>query len=265
MAHLASSLRLVFSASLLVAAPFLMGAKGGCGGAAFSTTDAPAVTGNWNITYDDKLGVEVTIGGKVYKQDLGAAGGKFTINHDGKPIEFNLDCNRPEVVCPSEAWPKQVKIEQRSAEYDHQMVVTLPHQSCSGKLVEPAPEKCGAGTNNPKCDKVCDGTVTVMNTEHLGVIEEDGSGFSFLLGAGVASNGVNCILLGVSTVKADLVSTGSAAAGNWTSTGMKNGVVTAGYAGGCLWAGDPNGDKQVEALVIGAGVKFTTGFTGARM
>lgn len=262
---LSSRPRIVIPAALILVAPFLMGAKGGCGGAAFSKTDAPDVSGTWNIAYDDKLGVEVTVGGKVYKQDLGAAGGKFTINHEGKPIEFNLDCSRPEVVCPSEAWPKQVKIEQRSAEYDHQMVVTLPLQSCSGKLVEPAPGKCGDGTSNPKCEKVCDGTVTVKSTEHFGVIEEDGSRFSFLLGAGVASNGVNCILLGISTVNADLVNTGSAATDNWTSTGMKNGVVTAGYAGGCLWAGDPNGDKQIEALVLGAAVKFTTGFTGARM
>ena len=168
------------------------------------------------------------------------------------------------MVCPSEAWPKQVTIAQKNTQYEHQMIVTLPLQSCSGKLVEPAKSDCGPGTNNADCAKVCDGMVTVNNTDRFGVIEEDGGGFAFLLGAGAASNGVNCLLLGVSTVKADLVNTGSAKSGTWKSTGMSGGQVTTAYAGGCLWVGDPNMDKQLEALVIGAGVKFTTGFTAAR-
>jgi hypothetical protein len=45
---------------------------------------------------------------------------------------------------------------------------------------------------------------------------------------------------------------------------MDNGIVTVAYAGGCLWAGDPNLDGQLEALLIGASVKFTSGFTGVR-
>jgi len=44
-----------------------------------------------------------------------------------------------------------------------------------------------------------------------------------------------------------------------------NGLVTVGYGGGCLWAGDPNMDGELEALVVGASVTFTTGFSGARL
>src|SRR5512138_638278 len=85
------------------ALPLMMGAQGdGC--AAGSTSPAPDVRGTWGITYDDTIGVEVKIGGAVYNAELGAAGGQLTINHQGKPYTFALDCSRPEIICPSEAW-----------------------------------------------------------------------------------------------------------------------------------------------------------------
>ena len=51
--------------------PLLQGAQGdGC--AAGSTSAAPDVTGAWDITYDDVIGVRVTIDGAVYDAELGA-------------------------------------------------------------------------------------------------------------------------------------------------------------------------------------------------
>ena len=85
--------------------------KTGC--AANSRSPAPDVTGWWDVNYDDTLGVRITIGGAVYETELGAGGGAFTIDHDGQPITFDLDCDRPEILCPSEAWPLEVYAEQR--------------------------------------------------------------------------------------------------------------------------------------------------------
>ncbi len=51
---------------------------------------------------------------------------------------------------------------------------------------------------------------------------------------------------------------------DWSAVAMDAGLVTIGYAGGCLWAGDPNMDGQLEALVASASIKFTTGFTADR-
>ena len=59
----------------------------------------------WGIQYDDTIGVEVKIGGAVYNAELGAAGGTSRSTTPGKPYTFDLDCARPDVVCPSEAWP----------------------------------------------------------------------------------------------------------------------------------------------------------------
>ncbi len=246
---------------LLLGLPLLQGAQGdGC--AAGSTSAAPDVTGWWDIAYDDTIGVEVKIGGAVYDAQLPAGGGSFTITHQGTPITFNLDCARPEVLCPSEVWPTQVEVDQRDLQHQHQMVVTLPQQQCMGDLEEPATGTCGTGTDNPNCDPVCNGSIDVKSAQVFGVIGESGDSFRLYLGAGVVTNGINCAMIGASVADADLVTTKTS--GAWSADAMKNGLVTVGYAGACLWAGDPNHDGQVDAFVAGASVTFTTGFTGAR-
>lgn len=255
--------RFVLPVALIAFVPLLGGAKGdGC--AANSRSPAPDVTGTWDISYDDRLGVEITIGGSVYDAEVGAEGGTVTINHNGQPITFDLNCDNPAILCPSEAWPATVTAEQRNTTFEHRMIVTLPTQTCSGALVDPAPSECGADTLNPDCDKVCDGEVTVVNQERFGVIGESGNTFRLYLGGGIVTNGINCILAGWSVADATLVNQGSSGTGNWESVAMEAGLVEVGYAGGCLWAGDPDDDGTIEALVLGATVKFTTGFTGTK-
>jgi hypothetical protein len=220
--------RVAFLAALL---PLAMGAKGdGC--ASNSRSPAPNVEGTWAIEYDDSLDVTIKIGGAVYTETLGPQGGVINITHDGNPLSFDLDCARPEVLCPSEAWPATVTAEQRNDNFEHRMIITLPTQSCSGQLVEPAPADCGAGTLNEDCEMVCDGDIIVRDVERF--------------------------------ADADLVNSGTADGGDWEALEMDAGLVTVGYAGGCLWAGDPDMDGQLEALVLGASITFRTGFTGVR-
>lgn len=258
--------RALLVAALLAAFPLLTGAEGGCGKSAInSRSPAPDVQAPWAINYDDTLAIEITIGGAVYTRDIGAAGGSFTIDHEGHPFTFDLDCARPEVVCPSEQWPAMVRATQRNGVYPHRMWVTIPRQECDGAVVPADPAACGADTNNPDCEDVCSGEVRTVERETFGVIAESGDHFDLLLGAGVATNGVNCALLGVSAANADLVTTGTAEGGDWRAEGMENGQVVVAYAGGCLWTGDPDMDGSLEALVIGASVKFSTGFTGVRV
>jgi hypothetical protein len=256
------SLRLAAPLALSLALPLVTGAKGdGC--SAGSTSPAPDTTGTWDITYDDSLGVRVTIGGAVYTQELGPEGGIITIDHEGTPLVFELDCNRPDVLCPSEAWPATVEVEQRNMDYEHQMIVTLPTQTCSGQLVAPQPDACGAGTNNPDCDRVCDGEVVTGMEEKFGVIGESGDSFRLYLGAGAVTNGINCLALAWSVADADLVTVDEGTE-TWEATQMQAGLVTIGYAGGCLWAGQADMDPALEAAVLAASIEFTTGFTGAK-
>lgn len=245
----------------LPALPFMMGAQGdGC--AAGSTSAAPDVRGTWAIDYDNLIDVEVKIGGAVYTHELGPAGGSFTITHQGRPYAFNLDCARADVVCPGEAWPNQVVVEQRDVMHQHQMVVDLPTAQCDAALTQPAPGTCGAGTSNPNCDLICGGNVTLHTNPAFGVIGEAGESFRLYLGGGIVTNGFNCAMLGYSIADADLVTTAKSS-GTWEATDMERGLVTIGYAGGCLFAG-PAPDGTTRALLAGAELKFTTGFTGSK-
>jgi hypothetical protein len=240
--------------------PMVMGAQGdGC--AANSKSPAPDVRGTWAIAYDNQIGVEVKIGGATYNAQLGAQGGAFTITHEGKPYTFDLDCSRPDVVCPGEAWPNQVAIEQRDVQLQHQMVVDLPTASCDSALTQPDPGSCGTGTNNPNCDLVCGGDITVATNEAFGVIGEDGGSFRLYLGGGVVTNGVNCAMLGYSVADATIDSTGQGTS-SWDAASFSSGLVTIGYSGACLFGGTVDGTNQV--LLVGAELKFTTGFTGTK-
>lgn len=242
--------------------PLLSGADGGC---AFTSTDpAPNVTGKWAITYENTVTVKVNIGGSVYTQTLTGNGGSFSVMHQGKPYSFNLDCARPEVVCPSEVWPTTVDVDQRDAKFQHRMWVKIPTQTCSGQTATPKPAECGMGTPNPDCKPVCMGTVTTTTSDAFGLISETGDKFDLLLGGTFASNGVNCALLGLSGASAGLTTTGTGA--QWKATEMRSGTVKTGFAGGCLWVGaiDPMTGKP-EALVLGASLEISTPFTGKRL
>lgn len=249
---------------IALASPLLLGARGdGC--AANSRSPAPDTTGNWAIVYDDSLAVTIRVGGAVYERNIGAQGGVIELTHEGQPLSFDLNCERPEILCPSEAWPETVSIEQRNETFEHRMIVTLPTQRCDGDLRDPNPDECGPGTNNEDCEQVCDGDITIDSVERFGVIGETGESFRLFLGAGIATNGFNCALLGVSLADAMLDNEGNQDDGDWRAVGMSAGLVTVGYAGGCLWAGDTNMDGELEALLIGASIEFRTGFTGTRL
>ncbi len=252
-------------ASLVIAMAPLLGGARECGSSGFGTmTPAPDMSGKWSVKYDDSLAVDVTIGGAHYQANLPSGGGTFTVEHGGASFDFDLDCARPEIVCPSEAWPDEVTITHRDPMYPHRIWVTLPRQTCDGRLVAPKNDECGEGTPNPDCEQVCMGELRVEEQDVFGVITDDGASFDLLLGAGVASNGFNCALLGVSLASADLETTGEPHTSEWRTTGMDNGEVKTGYSGGCLWAGDPDMDGQTQALVLGASVVFTTGFDASR-
>jgi hypothetical protein len=250
--------------------PFLSAAKGeGCGGGddeveGGGSQITPNVSGEWAITWENNLDVEITIGGAVYTESFGAQGGIMDIDHNGTPISFDLDCSRPAVVCPSEVFADSASLAQSDVNFPRNVYVTVPTSVCGGNLVDADPAECGAGTNNEDCNQVCDGEITLGEAETFGRITLPNDELIVLLGATVASNGVNCALLGLSVARADLETTGSKSEGNWEAMSMPAADVITGFAGGCLWAGDVNDDGSIEAIAVGAAVKFTTSFTAQR-
>jgi hypothetical protein len=243
-----------------------------CGGALFSDSPAPDMEGAWDITYSDVVSVEIELGGAAYTAELGLQGGSFTIEYEGEPLTFDLQCEREDVICPSEVWFPQIQLEQRDEEYPNRVWMPVERQVCDGDEVEPAPEECGEGTENPDCEAVCSGEIVTETVDAFGLISEEGDEFAMLLGAGVATNGVNCAMLGVSVAEGELVTNRTPEAADeaaenkeaWTAEQMSNGVISVGYTGACLWADDVDGDEDLEAVAIGATLIFRTGFEADR-
>lgn len=260
--RLFSRLRL---AAALLAAPLLMAANGGSCAPAVVGTDAPDISGAWALTWQDDLEVDIDIGGQVYHRTLGSKGGVIEIEHDGKPLTFDLDCSRPDVVCPSEVWPTTVDLEQRSGESGRNVHVTVPVSSCQGELVDPDPASCGAGTGNETCEPVCSGDVVQEKKEVFGTLNSSGDHLTVALGGGVVTNGTNCALLALSTAEIDVETTGSGEAGDWKAVSFPSAKVVTGFAGGCLWAGDADGDGALEGIAVGAKLTLSTSFTGERL
>jgi hypothetical protein len=264
MSHVRPSACAILLAALV---PLLTGAKGkGCAGddgagGTVQTQITPDVGGVWSLVWQDNLDVEITIGGATYTESFGPQGGVMNIDHNGTPLSFDLDCSRPAVVCPSEVWATSVTLDQRDDNFPRNVYVTIPKSECDGELVDAEPSECGPEAET--C-QVCEGDVIQTEAETFGRINFPNDRLTVLLGGTVASNGVNCALLGLSIAQSSLETEGTAEEDNWVAVAMPDGEVVTGYAGGCLWAGDPNDDGTIEAIAIGASVKFSTGFTASK-
>lgn len=257
-------------AALVALSPFLMAAKntgcapadggGGGGGdiAAGNTRGTPDVRGEWALAWEDDLEVEITIGGTSYTETLGPQGGLLTINHNGEPFTFDLDCSRRAVVCPSEVWPDSVTFDQDLGYFPRNVYVTIPSHECDGELVDVDAAECGPEAET--CQR-CDGNTVLTETETIGRISFSNDRLAVFLNGGIVTNGVNCALLGLSVARADLETT-DPESGDYRGVALANGSVITGFAGGCLWVADPDADGTTEALAVGASIKFTTHFSG---
>ncbi len=126
--------------------PFITAAEDdskGCGGDDEEAAQiTPDVTGNWALSWDNNMDVTITIGGAVYEESLGAQGGVMTIDHEGTPITFELDCSLDVVVCPSEVWPAHMELEQRDEHFPRNVYMTIPISECDGQLTATDPADC---------------------------------------------------------------------------------------------------------------------------
>jgi len=254
---------------------------GRCGIAAegyFSDLPAPDMRGTWDVTYDNNVDVEVHIGGAVYAETFTGNSGSFGFVHDGEPVTLDLDCEDPLVTCPSEMYPAEVDLEQRSFEdYPHQVHMNINEVECDGDMRYPddLAGECG-GETGIDCDEMfCDGDLLETTRVALGSISNPdppdplvGSHPSYVLGlalgAGIAIPTANCLVMGISFADGDIVYDGTYdfETNAMDGTDVTNGVITVIYKGACFWAGGNAGNLGVALLE--AEVWLTTGFTAKK-
>lgn len=242
----------------------------------FSDLPAPDMRGTWDVTYDNVVDIEVSIGGAVYVGNITGGSGSMSFTHDGEPVTLDLECSDPLVICPSEIFPAEVDFEQRNFESrPHQVYMTVTESECTGEMVYPDPADCG-GETGIDCDElVCDGTVLDVGVDRLASISNPvppspaiGStpyySIGIALGGGMAIPTANCVLLGASYADADIQYSGTydTETNNMEATDLTDGLITVIYKGACFWAAGGAGNLGVALLE--AEVKLTTGFTASK-
>jgi hypothetical protein len=235
--------------ALIAGAPVLMGQRGGgCGGGGGGgdggTAEIPDMSGQWTLTFNDDLSVEVDVAGTVYNPALGGGESTVTVTHDGQPITYNVDCSRELIVCPSELLPPVVTITQTRVN-PRQVSVEITEQECRGEVAE----------------GMCTGTVVERTTTRNGTITADGTGFTIILGGGVVVAG-SCALLAISVANGDLVTSGSGS--TLRADSIANGELITAFAGGCLVAGMADLDPGIEAAAVGATIQLRSTYTATR-
>lgn len=96
-----------FQGSRRLALCALLALVGGCG-KGLAGGLAPDFEGVWDVTYDDSMQVEFVVEEQVFTTRLDEPGGRVVVRDAGIGLEFEVDCSRPELVCPSEVWPREL-------------------------------------------------------------------------------------------------------------------------------------------------------------
>lgn len=102
----------------------------GCGGGLDNRAGEPGVDvggvagADWKITYGDTVEVKVKKGGAVVATEkiVWAAGGTFKV--DGQVVDLRKMCQRSDVACPEEVFPKTVRMTQPGSKL-HLLYVTF--------------------------------------------------------------------------------------------------------------------------------------------
>ena len=180
---------------------------------------------DWEMTYGDQVQVRVLKGGVAVatKNFAWATGGKFDV--DGETVDLRKFCDRGDIACPEEVFPKKVRMTQPGANL-HLLYVTF---NPTGPLKD------------------------IKEATLLGNVDSDFD-FSIFLGVGAAGAG-SCGLLSTSYATGKITGT-PAVPPKGTNFGGK--IVTT-YTGGCALLGTAAGagaGLQVELTIPISGVRL---------
>jgi hypothetical protein len=80
---------------------------------------SPDFAGEWDVTYDDSMRFELRLGGQLQRSELAEPGGQVVLIGDaGAALELDVDCTRPDLVCPAEVWPRELVLTQAPGQVD---------------------------------------------------------------------------------------------------------------------------------------------------
>lgn len=115
----------------------------------------PDFQGTWDVTYDDSIELSLEHGEQVIQTRLDEQGGQVAVRDAGVALDFEVDCTRPELVCPSEVWPRELQMERAPGKLDGERA-----------QLEQALVGAGRGRCAAKAGSVITGEIMTVATSH---------------------------------------------------------------------------------------------------
>lgn len=79
----------------------------------------PDFHGTWDVTYDDAIAVEVALDPEApLEGEVSEEGGQLAFGDAGVALQLDIDCSRPELVCPAEVWPRELTLSRAPGRLD---------------------------------------------------------------------------------------------------------------------------------------------------
>ncbi len=76
----------------------------------------PDVAGTWDAVFDDTIDVKAQVAGEDYQARTHASGGRVAFHDGASLVQLEVDCARPELVCPEELLPHVLTLDNRSGD-----------------------------------------------------------------------------------------------------------------------------------------------------
>jgi hypothetical protein len=76
----------------------------------------PDLSAVWDVMHDDVIDVELRVHGDVHRARVARSGGRVVFHDAGTMLELEIDCTRPELVCPGELLARELRLDNRTGD-----------------------------------------------------------------------------------------------------------------------------------------------------
>jgi hypothetical protein len=76
----------------------------------------PDLSATWDVMHDDVIDVELRLHGDVHRTRISRSGGRVVFHDAGAMLELDIDCSRPELVCPGELLARELRLDNRTGD-----------------------------------------------------------------------------------------------------------------------------------------------------
>jgi hypothetical protein len=76
----------------------------------------PDLDATWDVMHDDVIDVAVRVNAETHRARITGRGGRVAFHDAGVMIELEIDCTRPELICPGELLAHELHLDNRTGD-----------------------------------------------------------------------------------------------------------------------------------------------------